>query len=116
MEYLILIYADEKIYSDMSKEQLGEVMAAYNRYTQELIDADVMRTGSELAPVHTATTVRVRDGKTFCTDGPYTETKEQLGGYYLIDCASLDEAIQWASRCPSSGVGSIEVRPQIRNG
>ncbi|WP_132133056.1 YciI family protein [Pseudoduganella sp. UC29_71] len=116
MEYMILIYADEKLYSGMSEQQLGELMQSYGDYTQELIAAGVLRGGSELAPVHTATTVRVRDGKIACTDGPFAETKEQLGGYYLIDCANLDEAIQWAAKCPSAGVGSMEVRPQIKNG
>ena len=116
MEYLILIYADEKEYSSMSEQQLGQVMKAYGAYTEELIAAGVLRGGSELAPVHTATTVRVRDGKIACTDGPFAETKEQLGGYYLLDCANLDEAIKWAAKCPSATAGSIEVRPQIKNG
>jgi hypothetical protein len=116
MEYMILIYADEKLYSGMSEQRLGELMKSYGDYTQELIAAGVLRGGAELAPVHTATTVRVRDGKIACTDGPFAETKEQLGGYYLIDCANLDEAIQWAAKCPSAGVGSMEVRPQIKNG
>ncbi|KQW87942.1 hypothetical protein ASC94_25985 [Massilia sp. Root418] len=114
MEYMILIYADEKLYSGMSEQQLGELMTSYGAYTQELIAAGVMRSGSELAPVHTATTVRVRDGKIACTDGPFAETKEQLGGYYLIDCANLDEAIKWAARCPGAKDGSMEVRPQVK--
>lgn len=115
MEFMILIYADERTYAEMTKEQLAEVMAAYNNYTNELIAAGVLRGGSELAPVRTASTVRVRDGKTLVTDGPYAEAKEHLGGYYLLDCPSQEEAIAWAAKCPSSGVGSIEVRPQIKN-
>ena len=115
MEYMILIYADEKIYSDMPQAEMAALMEDYERYTGELIAAGVLRGGSELAPVHTATTVRLRDGKVVCTDGPFAETKEQLGGYYLIDCANLDEALRWAARVPSAKDGSIEVRPQIVN-
>lgn len=114
MEYMILIYADEKLYSGMSEQQLGELMKSYGDYTQEMLAAGVLRGGSELAPVHTATTVRLRDGKIACTDGPFAETKEQLGGYYLIECDNLDEAIKWAARCPSAKDGSIEVRPQVK--
>jgi len=114
MEYMILIYADEKLYSGMSEQQLGELMQSYGDYTQEMLAAGVLRGGSELAPVHTATTVRLRDGKIACTDGPFAETKEQLGGYYLIECDNLDEAIKWAARCPSAKDGSIEVRPQVK--
>ncbi|CAN7683665.1 YciI family protein [Pseudoduganella sp. LjRoot289] len=115
MEYLVLIYADEKIYGSMSEQQLGEVMQAYGAYTKELGAAGVLRGGSELAPVHTATTVRVRGGNIACTDGPFAETKEQLGGYYLLDCANLDDAIKWAAKCPSATIGSIEVRPLIKS-
>ena len=73
--------------------------------------AGVLRGGAELKPTHTATTVRVRQGKPITTDGPFAETKEQLGGYYLIDVGNLDEAVHWAARCPSALTGSIEVRP-----
>jgi len=113
MEYMILIYADEKIYSDMPQAEMAAMMQEYGRYTEELEAAGVLRGGSELAPVHTATTVRLRDGKVVSTDGPFAETKEQLGGYYLIDCANLDEALHWAAKVPSAKDGSIEVRPLI---
>ena len=111
MEYMILIYADEAHYNAMPEAELAAVMAAYGAYTGELEGAGVLRGGAELAPVHSATTVRLRDGKLLCTDGPFAETKEQLGGYYLIDCADLDQAIHWAAKCPSAAGGSIEVRP-----
>jgi hypothetical protein len=111
MEYMILIYADEQLYADMPQAELAAIMADYGRYEQELIAAGVLRAGSELAPVHAATTVRLRDGKLLCSDGPFAETKEQLGGYFVIACDNLDEAIKWAARCPSAGHGSIELRP-----
>lgn len=115
MEYMILIYADEQLYADMPQEELAAVMADYGRYVQEMETAGVLRGGSELAPVHTATTVRLRDGKVVCCDGPFAETKEQLGGYMLIECANLDEAIKWAARCPTADHGSIELRPLVKD-
>ncbi len=111
MEYMILIYADEQFYGDMPEKELAEVMAAYGRYEAEMTAAGVMRGGAELAPSHAATTVRLRGGKITCCDGPFAETKEHLGGYFLIECANLDEAIKWAAKCPSAPHGSIEVRP-----
>jgi len=116
MEYMILIYADEALYADMPEAELAAVMADYGRYAEEMEAAGVLRGGSELAPVHTATTVRLKGGKVVCSDGPFAETKEQLGGYMLIDCANLDEAIKWAARCPSAAHGSIELRPLVDNG
>lgn len=113
MEYMILIYADEQQYADMPQAELAEIMAAYGRYAQEMEAAGVMRGGSELAPVHAATTVRLRDGKPVVCDGPFAETKEQLGGYFLIECDNLDEAIGWAARCPSAAHGAIELRPLV---
>ncbi len=115
MEYMILIYADEQLYADMPQAELAAVMAEYGRYEQEMTAAGVMRGGSELAPVHAATTVRLRDGKPVVCDGPFAETKEQLGGYFLIECPNLDEAIQWAAKCPSAAHGSIELRPLVNN-
>ena len=113
MQYMFLIYGDEKAYESLSTEAMGEVMAAFGRYTEDLAAAGVLRGGSELAPVRTATTVRVRTKKPVVTDGPFAETKEQLGGYYLVDCANLDEAIAWAGRCPGAEFGSIEIRPLV---
>jgi hypothetical protein len=116
MEYMILIYADEQLYADMPEAELAALMADYNRYTEEMHAAGVLRGGSELAPVHAATTVRLRGGQVVCSDGPFAETKEQLGGYMLIECANLDEAIKWAAKCPSATHGSIELRPLVNNG
>ena len=113
MQYMILIYGDEQIYAEMSKEVLGEMMEGYGHYTRAMEAAGVLRGGSELAPVHTASTVRIRAGKTVVTDGPFAETKEQMGGFYLIEVANLDEALVWAVRCPSADTGSIEVRPLV---
>jgi len=113
MEYMLLIYGDEKQWSSMSEGDMRKVMQAYGAYTNELADSGALRAGSELAPISTATTVRVRNGKTMTTDGPFAETKEQLGGYYLIDVPNLDEAIKWAAKIPSALSGSIEIRPQV---
>jgi hypothetical protein len=111
MEYMILIYGDERAWGGIDETKLKAMYAEYGAYTQDLMQAGVMRAGSELKPVATATTVRLRGGKVLATDGPFAETKEQLGGYYLIDVANLDEAVKWAGRCPGAKTGSIEVRP-----
>ena len=113
MQYMILIYGDEKIYESMSENEIKQLMADFGDYTAALTGAGVLRGDSELAPVRNATTVRARNGKPVCTDGPFAETKEQLGGYYLIDVPNLDEAIHWAGRCPVAATGSIEVRPLV---
>ena len=113
MEYMILIYADEKLYSGMSEQQLGELMKSYGAYTQELIAAGVMRSGSELAPVHTATTVRVRQGQVSTTVGPFAETIEHLGGFVYVEARDLNEAIGIAAGLPIARIGSIEVRPVL---
>ncbi|MBL8522539.1 MAG: YciI family protein [Betaproteobacteria bacterium] len=115
MQYMLLIYGDEKAWQNMTEAEIGKVMEAYNAYTNELAASGALRGGSELAPISTATTVRVRNGKTLTTDGPFAETKEQLGGYYLIDVPNLDEAIKWAAKIPSALNGSIEIRPQTEN-
>lgn len=111
MEYMILIYNDERNYGSATEAQLKAMYQEYGTYTQDLIKAGVMKGGSELKPVATATTVRIRGGKVLTTDGPFAETKEQLGGYYLIDVPNLDEAVKWGSKCPGAKTGSIEVRP-----
>ncbi len=111
MEYMILIYADEAHYEAMPEGLMASLMADFAGYTQALEAAGVLRGGAELAPVGSATNVRVRNGKPVITDGPFAETKEQLGGYYLLDCANLDEALVWAGRCPAASLGIIEVRP-----
>jgi hypothetical protein len=111
MEYMILIYGDERDWGKFDEAKLKAMYAEYGAYTQELVKAGVMRGGSELKPVATAATVRLRGGKVLSTDGPFAETKEQLGGYYLIDVPNLDEAVKWAAKCPGAKTGSCEVRP-----
>ena len=113
MQYLLLIYSDEKAGADMSKEAMDVVMSEYNAYTDALEKSGQMRGGDALHPTASATTVRVQNGKTITTHGPFAETKEQLGGYYLVDCKNLDEAIEWAAKCPGARAGSIEVRPVV---
>ena len=113
MQYMIMIYGDETTFAMMATDLAAQqqMHAAYTRYSAEMREAGVLRGGAELKPTHSATTVRVRHGKTVTTDGPFAETKEQLGGYYLIDVADLDQAVHWAARCPAAAAGSIEVRP-----
>jgi hypothetical protein len=111
MQYLILIYSDEQADAQVSKEEQEAWMGKYNAYTQALVQGGVMKGGEALHPTSTATTVRVKNGKTVTTHGPFAETKEQLGGFYMVECNNLDEAIEWAAKCPGARVGSIEVRP-----
>jgi hypothetical protein len=87
----------------------------FEKYTAELVKGGAMRGGEELQPTAMATTVRVQDGETVVTDGPFAETKEQLGGFYLIDCADMDEAIAWAAKVPTARYGPIEVRPVLEH-
>jgi len=111
MKYLLLIYDDEGMWAGMTPEESQGLMQEYFAYSEEAFGSGVAKAGDALQPTATATTVRVRDGQTLTTDGPYAETKEQLGGYYLVDAADLDEAIRWAAKIPSARIGSIEVRP-----
>jgi hypothetical protein len=111
MEYMILIYADERAWAGLDEQQLKAAYKEYMDYTQDLIKAGVLKGGSELKPVSTATTVRVRGGKVLTTDGPFAETKEQLGGYYLLEVPDLDAAVRWAGKCPGAKHGTCEVRP-----
>ncbi|MGA2778038.1 MAG: YciI family protein [Steroidobacteraceae bacterium] len=115
MQYMLLIYGDEKRWGEMSETEIQQTMEAYVDFSKALAASGALRGGSELSSVSTATTVRVRNGKALATDGPFAETKEQLGGYYLIDVPNLDEAIKWAARVPSALDGSIEIRPQTQN-
>ena len=111
MQYLILIYGQEGNFSEASEEDMALEMKAWTAYTEWLQGKGWMLGGEALQPVATATTVREVDGKIATTDGPFAETKEQLGGFYLIDCPNLDDAIEAASRIPSVSRGSVEVRP-----
>lgn len=111
MQYMLLIYGDEKWWANASPEELQSTMSAYLAYTNAIREAGVYVSGAPLEDTQAATTVRVADGKTTTVDGPFAETKEQLGGYYLIEVPNADEALKWAARCPGASRGSIEVRP-----
>jgi hypothetical protein len=111
MRYLCLIYDDEKKVGTMSQSESDKFMGEYFAFTDDIRKSGHMLHGEALQPVQTATTVRVRNGKVSTTDGPFAETKEQLGGFYLINAKDLNEAIQIASRIPSARIGSVEVRP-----
>ncbi len=111
MKYLCLIYDEEKKLHAMSKTEMDALMQEYFAFTRDLRGSGHYLGGNDLQPVRNATTVRVRIGKLSTTDGPFAETKEQLGGYYLVEARDLNEAIQIAARIPSSKLGSIEVRP-----
>jgi len=113
MKYLCLIYTDESAESRKNQAEQQELMGAYYAFTNEVREAGVYGAGEALHPTGTATTVRVRNNKTLTTDGPFAETKEQLGGYYLLECKDLEEAIKWAAKIPNAKDGSIEVRPIV---
>jgi hypothetical protein len=111
MQYLLLIYGDESSGGDFSPEEQAVQLKAWNDYTDWLREKGWYVGGDALQPTSTARTVRERDGKILTTDGPFAETKEQLGGYYLLKCESEEDAIEAASRMPNVGQGSTEVRP-----
>jgi hypothetical protein len=111
MQYLLLIYENEKNWETITPEQAGAIMGEYHSFTEGIAKSGHYKGGNPLQGIKTATTVRVRDGKRQTTDGPFAETREQLGGYYLVDAKDLDEAIGIAERIPASRTGSIEVRP-----
>ena len=111
MEYMALIYANEEPWASLSDEERADLRERYDAFTKEAQHAGVVIGGSELGVTGDATTVRVRDQETLVTDGPYAEVKEALGGYYLFECATVDEAVDWAARIPGAQHGSIEVRP-----
>jgi hypothetical protein len=111
MKYLCLIYDEEKKMGSMSKSESDAFMGEYFAFTEGIRKSGHYVGGEALQPIQTATTVRVRNGKVSTTDGPFAETKEQLGGFYLIDARDLNDAIQVAAKIPSARVGSVEVRP-----
>jgi hypothetical protein len=115
MKYMFLIYTPEVKQSQMTGQELAAIMAGHMAVRQEASDAGILHGSAPLKRTSTATTVRVQNGKPIVTDGPFAETKEQLGGYYIIDCKDLDEAIAWASRIPTQcgggGFGCVEIRP-----
>jgi hypothetical protein len=111
MRYLLMIYTNEQNETDMTPEDFEATMQAYNAFTSEVRERGLYEGGEALQPTTTATTVRVRESNTMTTDGPYAETKEQLGGYYLLNCKDLDEAIECAAKIPGALHGAIEIRP-----
>ena len=111
MQYLLLIYRNEADLGKLGADDRKQMMADYGAFTQSIIQSGHFAAGDGLQPTTTATTVRVRDGKTLTTDGPFAETREQLGGYYLVEAKDLDEALAIAARIPGARYGSIEVRP-----
>jgi hypothetical protein len=114
MKYTILIYETEADFATRADAKRKDAYyGAYRAYTKALMDAGIMAGGAGLQPAQLATTIRHRDGRRQVQDGPYAETKEQLGGYYLIDVPGLDEALEWAARCPAAATGIVEVRPNL---
>jgi hypothetical protein len=110
---MLLIHSDESRQSALGPEEGQAMFEAYGAFTQSIVESGQFVAGDALQPSTTATTVRVQDGRTVTTDGPYAETKEALGGYYLVDCADLDAAIEVASRIPDAAGGAVEVRPVL---
>jgi hypothetical protein len=111
MQYLLMIYSKEGAWEKLSQAEQQQGLAAYNAFTEALKKSGTLVGSNRLRPASTATTVRIANGKSQVLDGPYADTKEQLGGYYLIDVADLDAALAWASRCPGASHGIVEVRP-----
>ena len=111
MQYLLMIYQNEAEYGKIDEATSKKMLEEYGAFTQSIIQSGNFKGGDRLQPATTATTVRVRDGKTLTTDGPFAETREQLGGYYLIEAKDLDAALAIAARIPGARFGSIEVRP-----
>ena len=111
MKFMLLIHADEQAVAAAAPATPGQMSPEYAAYNEALIKAGAMLAGDRLRPTTTAASVRIRNGKTEVLDGPYAETKEQLGGYYLIEAADMDAAMDWAGRCPAAQRGTVEVRP-----
>lgn len=111
MKYMLLIYGNEQNGPDFGTPEFGPYMAAYQKATETYRNDGVLLGGEALEPVATATCVRVRNGKAETMDGPFAETKEQLGGYYLLECATLDDAIRYAAMIPDAASGTVEIRP-----
>ena len=111
MQYLLLIYNNERNWTELNDKDVTSLKGEYRTFTEQIAKSGHYKGGNALQPTNTATTVRVRDGKRQTTDGPFAETREQLGGYYLIDAKDLDEAIEIASGIPGARTGGIEVRP-----
>jgi len=111
MQYMLTLYSNEECFKKMTKTEQEQGYAAYVAYSEALKQANALKALGRLQPSATASTVRIVDGKPQVLDGPFIETKEQFGGYFLIDVPDLDEALAWAARCPGAGHGVVEVRP-----
>jgi hypothetical protein len=111
MQYLLMVYLNEAEFGKMDAAARKNLTAEYGAFTQSIVQSGHFKAGDGLQPTSTATTVRVRDGKTLTTDGPFAETREQLAGYYLVEAKDLDTALAIAARIPGAKAGSIEVRP-----
>jgi len=111
MKYLLLIYGDDSAPMDPTAPETQEILQAYGTFNEEINGRGIHLGSNALQPISTATTVRMRDGEVLVTDGPFAETKEALGGYYLVECADLDEALEVAAKIPGAMYGSVEVRP-----
>jgi hypothetical protein len=116
MQYLLLIYGDENHWRSIGEDQWRAIDAEYGAFAQDLVARGKLVDSNELQGTETATTVRVRDEKVMTTDGPFAETKECLGGYFLIEADSVDEALEWAARIPNARDGTVEVRPIVMRG
>ena len=116
MKYALLIYSDESQQAAATEAESEKVMGEYFAYSSEIFASGAMKGGDALQPSGTATTVRVRDGERLVTDGPFAEAREQLGGFFLVDVENLDDALEWAARCPGARYGTVEVRPVIEFG
>jgi hypothetical protein len=111
VKYILLIYGDERVWASMGQDEMQRIYEAHGEYGKAMQEAGVLRGGAELKPTTTATSLRFTNGKPVTVDGPFAETKEQLGGYYLIEVDDLEQAIDWASRMPGMTTGTVEVRP-----
>jgi hypothetical protein len=111
VKYMLTIYRDENRFEGLGPEEAKQALDAYSAFGREVEAAGAFLSGEGLQPTATATTVQVRDGERIVSDGPFSETKEQLGGYYLLECKDLDEAIEWAAKIPGAKHGTVEVRP-----
>ena len=113
-QYMLLIYDDEAQRAAATEAEMGRLMQDYFAYTDSLTQRGALKDGAPLDPVSTARTVRVRDGQALVVDGPFAETKEQLGGFYMIECDTIEQAVEAAKMCPGAKYGSVEVRPVMQ--
>jgi hypothetical protein len=114
MKFTLLLYGDETKWMNMSPEDIAQSVEVWNAFGQQLIDAGALVAGEALGPTPEATTVRIKEGEIVRTDGPFAETREQLGGFYVLECKDMDEAAAWAAKVPDLGEsGSVEVRPVV---